>query len=203
MTARARAPPGYIFFPPEHVLVREFLNRKLRGERLWFEGCVSDIERHHLYCQKPWDLFAKHAELPHHRFIYFFTTATDKNNANTSSGNIVERNNGNGGCGDLWIVENNGASFPVEDPDNGNQVVGYKKTFLYDDSDQDDIEYEMTEYSSLQPPKVPFLDYVVCQLEKMTVYDVGRRDGEEAALVFSDDEIVTEDRDTAAAAAAA
>ncbi|KAM7489336.1 hypothetical protein LguiB_026820 [Lonicera macranthoides] len=202
MTARAKAPRGYIFFPPEHVLVRDFLNRKLRGERLWFEGYVLDIESHHLYSQKPWDLFAKHAESPNDRFIYFFTTATDKNSANNSSGNIVERNNGNGGCGDLWIVEDNGASFPVEDHDNGNQVIGYKKTFVYDDSDQDDIEYEMTEYTSLQPPKAPFLDYVVCQLEKMTVYDdVGRRDGEEAALVFSDDEIVTEDRDKEVAAA--
>lgn len=54
----------------------------------------------------------------------------------------------------------------------------------------------------LTPLQASFLDYVVCQLEKMTVYDdVGRRDGEEAALVFSDDEIVTEDRDKEAAAA--
>ncbi|KAM7505195.1 hypothetical protein LguiB_004099 [Lonicera macranthoides] len=106
------------------------------------------------------------AESPDDRFVYFFTTPNVNNFTN----------------GDFWIVENNGASFPVEDRDYDNQVIGYKKTIYYDDSDQDDIEYVVTEYTFDVPPtseckilfSVSSLDYIVYQLEMMTVSsDVG------------------------------
>ncbi|KAM7505793.1 hypothetical protein LguiB_004697 [Lonicera macranthoides] len=127
------------------------------------------------------------AESPDDRFVYFFTTPNVNNFTN----------------GDFWIVENNGASFPVEDRDYDNQVIGYKKTVYYDDSDQDDIE-DGEEVDPVFPLQVPYLDYVVCRLDRMTVYsNVGRRDGEEADPVFSSNEISIENRDTAAETAAA
>lgn len=74
-----------------------------------------------------------HAKSPDDRFVYFFTTPNVNNTTN----------------GDLWIVENNGVSFPVEDRDSGNRVISYKKTFYYDDLDQFDIEY-VTRLSNVQ-----------------------------------------------------
>ncbi|KAM7471158.1 hypothetical protein LguiA_009341 [Lonicera macranthoides] len=78
------------------------------------------------------------------------------------------------------------------DPDNGNQVIGFKKIFIYEenddysDSNQDDVQWVMTEYITLQPPKMQSLDRLVCKIEKIQkieefseVTDVWAEDDEE------------------------
>ncbi|KAM7516968.1 hypothetical protein LguiA_006551 [Lonicera macranthoides] len=134
---------------------------KVRGEELPFDGYVFDIERRDLYDKKPWEVFAMHTEYPDQKSVYLFTTSEENNTttATTTTG------------GDAWIVENNGTSGPVEDPRYGNEIIGYKKTFFYNNSDQPNVERVMTEFMSLEPPKAPSLDYVVCKLEKIEFPD--------------------------------
>ncbi|KAM7473828.1 hypothetical protein LguiB_021071 [Lonicera macranthoides] len=216
-------PRWHVFDPTDHILIKAYLNRKVRGEELPCVGTVFEMERHYIYRGKqPWDIFYMIAQDKNKRCnaVYLFTTPPP-NECNTStqlpiitnirglihtfiayflsqflrvsaSNSSNNNNNNNSNDGGMWKAQGNGAYVPVKDPDNGNQVIGFKKIFIYqqnDDSNQDAIQWVMTEYTTLQPLIMQSLDRVVCKIEKIEKIEEVSDDSVEDEEEFDDESI--------------
>ena len=105
----------FVFEPKDHVLVSNYLSRKVRGEALPFEDYVKEMDSHDVYGagKQRWEIFAMHAQRQDSKAVYLFTTTPH-----------VHMENGSYSSNDFgaWKVEDNGNSVLVEDHRHGNQV---------------------------------------------------------------------------------
>lgn len=120
-----------------------------------YDDAVFELERHDIYGGKtPWDIFYATIQQENEDAVDLFTTPPAPNENNASTGMFNNNNNNSNGA---WKVRRNGSSVPVMDPDNGNHVIGFKKSFIYEkksNSKKDGVQWFMTECTTLQPPIV-------------------------------------------------
>ncbi|KAM7469810.1 hypothetical protein LguiA_007993 [Lonicera macranthoides] len=175
----------YNYVPSDEYIISDILNLKVRGEALapCDSDVVKEIDSHDLYGggKKPIDIFSICAEDPERdRCAHLLTTPPPPSS-------ISE--NGDIGAWKAFIHH----PEPVADRRLGNLRVGSKNTFLYDNDDggsNSNLDklygWFMTEYTTLLPPTVPSLNYVLCRIERFEYPDVGG--GEEGEEEEGDEE---------------